>query len=167
MKPASASKARCTYQWALRGSPPSGRSRQSSTTRPTSLARSVRRVLSAPPSSTPWVNSEAMSVHQVCDGSHAVLVCDGAGWHQTGQRFDRAQERHPASPAALRTRTQSDRERLGISPRQQAQQTSLAMYDDIVEALLRRVELAHRRHCPRLFDHDTQMGIGHHLGPLV
>ncbi len=34
-----------------------------------------------------------MSVHlaeigkQVCDGSHAVLVCDGAGWHQTGQRL--------------------------------------------------------------------------------
>jgi transposase len=24
---------------------------------------------------------------QVCDGSHAVLVCDGAGWHQTGQRL--------------------------------------------------------------------------------
>jgi hypothetical protein len=44
-----------------------------------------------------------------------------------GTAIDRAQERHPASPAALRTRTQSDRERLGISPRQQAQQTSLAM----------------------------------------
>lgn len=34
-----------------------------------------------------------MSVHlaeigkQVRDGSHAVLVCDGAGWHQTGQRL--------------------------------------------------------------------------------
>ena len=42
---------------------------------------------------SPWVNSEAMSVHlaeigkQVCDGSHAVLICDGAGWHQTGQRL--------------------------------------------------------------------------------
>jgi transposase len=41
----------------------------------------------------PWVNSEAMSVHlaeiskQVRRGSHAVLVCDGAGWHQTGQRL--------------------------------------------------------------------------------
>lgn len=34
-----------------------------------------------------------MSVHlaeigkQVCDTSHAVLVCDGAGWHQTGPRL--------------------------------------------------------------------------------
>ncbi len=34
-----------------------------------------------------------MSVHlaeiakQVCAGSHAVLVCDGAGWHQAGPRL--------------------------------------------------------------------------------
>jgi len=38
---------------------------------------------------TPWVNSEAMTIHlaeigkQVGPGAHAVLVCDGAGWHQT------------------------------------------------------------------------------------
>lgn len=38
----------------------------------------------------PAVNTEAMSEHlkeistQVAPGSHAVLVCDGAGWHQTG-----------------------------------------------------------------------------------
>jgi len=37
----------------------------------------------------PAVNSEAMSEHlkeiaaQVAAGAHAVLVCDGAGWHQT------------------------------------------------------------------------------------
>jgi transposase len=42
---------------------------------------------------TPWVNSEAMTVHlaeigkQVRIDAHAVLVCDGAGWHQTGQRL--------------------------------------------------------------------------------
>lgn len=42
---------------------------------------------------TPWVNSEAMTIHlaeiakQVDAGAHAVLVCDGAGWHQTGQRL--------------------------------------------------------------------------------
>ena len=41
----------------------------------------------------PWVNSEAMSIHLtaisrcVSPGAHAVLVCDGAGWHQTGQRL--------------------------------------------------------------------------------
>ncbi len=41
----------------------------------------------------PWVGSEAMSLHldavsqAVTPGSHAVLVCDGAGWHQTGGRL--------------------------------------------------------------------------------
>ena len=38
----------------------------------------------------PHVNTAAMSEHlkeistQVAAGAHAVLVCDGAGWHQTG-----------------------------------------------------------------------------------
>jgi len=42
---------------------------------------------------TPWVNSAAMTIHlaeigkQVAAGAHAILVCDGAGWHQTGRRL--------------------------------------------------------------------------------
>jgi len=41
----------------------------------------------------PWVNSEAMTLHlekiseQVGKSAHAVLVCDGAGWHQPGRRL--------------------------------------------------------------------------------
>jgi transposase len=41
----------------------------------------------------PAANSEAMSEHlneigtQVAPGAHAVLVCDGAGWHQRGERL--------------------------------------------------------------------------------
>ena len=41
----------------------------------------------------PWVSSEAMSRHLeaisavVQSGAHAVLVCDGAGWHRTGGRL--------------------------------------------------------------------------------
>ena len=41
----------------------------------------------------PWVGSEAMSLHLdavskvVTPGAHAVLVCDGAGWHQTGGKL--------------------------------------------------------------------------------
>ena len=41
----------------------------------------------------PAANSEAMSEHlkeiatQVAPGAHAVLVCDGAGWHQHGERL--------------------------------------------------------------------------------
>ena len=38
----------------------------------------------------PAANSEAMSIHlaeistQVAPGAHAVVLCDGAGWHQIG-----------------------------------------------------------------------------------
>lgn len=41
----------------------------------------------------PGVNSQAMNEHlleisaQVARGAHAVLVCDSAGWHQTGGRL--------------------------------------------------------------------------------
>lgn len=41
----------------------------------------------------PEVNAEAMSHHlkvigaQVSPDAHAVLICDGAGWHQTGGRL--------------------------------------------------------------------------------
>ena len=41
----------------------------------------------------PAVNTEAMSEHlrqislMVAPGAHALVVCDGAGWHQTGERL--------------------------------------------------------------------------------
>lgn len=41
----------------------------------------------------PTVNAEAMTEHlkaisaQVAPGAHAVVVCDGAGWHQPGKRL--------------------------------------------------------------------------------
>lgn len=41
----------------------------------------------------PAANSEAMSEHlaeigtQIATGAHAVLLCDGAGWHQNGGRL--------------------------------------------------------------------------------
>jgi transposase len=41
----------------------------------------------------PTVNAEAMTEHlkeisvQVASGAHAVVVCDGAGWHQQGERL--------------------------------------------------------------------------------
>jgi hypothetical protein len=41
----------------------------------------------------PWVSSEVMSAHlaeisKIVDPSaHCVLICDGAGWHQSGQRL--------------------------------------------------------------------------------
>lgn len=41
----------------------------------------------------PWVSSEVMSVHlaeigkAVDPNAHCVLICDGAGWHQSGERL--------------------------------------------------------------------------------
>ena len=41
----------------------------------------------------PSVNTEAMNLHlaeistQVAPGAHAVLTCDGAGWHKTGGKL--------------------------------------------------------------------------------
>ena len=41
----------------------------------------------------PYANTEAMNAHlveisaQVAPGAHAILVCDGAGWHQRGMRL--------------------------------------------------------------------------------
>jgi hypothetical protein len=41
----------------------------------------------------PSVNTEAMNLHlkeigiQVATSAHALLVCDGAGWHQSGERL--------------------------------------------------------------------------------
>jgi len=41
----------------------------------------------------PTVNTEAMNEHlneistQVAEGAHAILICDGAGWHQMGGRL--------------------------------------------------------------------------------
>ncbi len=41
----------------------------------------------------PWVSSEAMSIHlaeiskRVSPDAHGVVICDGAGWHQTGGRL--------------------------------------------------------------------------------
>ena len=67
----------------------------------------------------PTVNAEAMSEHlkeisaQVMPGAHAVVVCDGAGWHQQGKRL-----RVPAV-AALFAGTQPDGEHLGLPAWQQ------------------------------------------------
>ena len=41
----------------------------------------------------PYANTEAMNLHlqeisaEVAPGAHAVLVCDGAGWHQRGKKL--------------------------------------------------------------------------------
>ena len=88
---------------------------------------------------SPWVNSEAMAVHlteinkQVCHDAHAVLVCDGAGWHQTGA-IDRAQKHHPASPAALLTQLNPIQNVWEHLRGNQLSRRLWRTYDDIVQA---------------------------------
>jgi transposase len=42
---------------------------------------------------TPGANTEMMNLHlaeislQVASGAHAILVCDGAGWHKCGEKL--------------------------------------------------------------------------------
>jgi transposase len=42
----------------------------------------------------PHANTEAMNLHlqeistQIAPGAHAVLICDGAGWHQRGRQLE-------------------------------------------------------------------------------
>jgi len=71
----------------------------------------------------PTVNAEAMSEHlkeigaQVARGAHAMLVVDGAGWHQTGGKLIVPDNITllPLPPYAV----EPDGERLGILARQQ------------------------------------------------
>ena len=79
----------------------------------------------------PAANAEAMNEHlteistQVASGAHAVVVCDRAGWHQTGGRLRVPGQYHATSPAVLCTGTEPDGECVGISARQQTQSSGL------------------------------------------
>ncbi|MBC7832789.1 MAG: IS630 family transposase [Hyphomicrobium sp.] len=81
-----------SYQWAPRGSrPPAVRDNRHDSAYIFGAVCPARAIGAA--IVTPSANSEAMTIHlaeigkQVCLGAYAVLVCDGAGWHQTGQRL--------------------------------------------------------------------------------
>ena len=78
----------------------------------------------------PAVNTEAMNEHlkeiscQVATSAHALLVCDGAGWHQPGKRLI-VPDNILCCACRPRTRTQPDGKRLGLSARQQVKQPGL------------------------------------------
>lgn len=81
-----------TYVWARRGSrPPAVRDNRHDSVHLFGAVCPERGVGAA--IIMPAVNSEAMAEHlreissQVAPGAHAVLVCDGAGWHQPGERL--------------------------------------------------------------------------------
>jgi hypothetical protein len=95
----------------------------------------------------PWVGSEAMSLHLealskvVSPGSHAVLVCDGAGWHQTGGK--------------LRAAAQPDRERLGVSAGQLPEPPRVGQLRRNHRSLLHSVERVYHRHRTGHVNHRT------------
>jgi DDE superfamily endonuclease len=81
-----------TYIWGLRGSrPPAVRDNRHDSAYLFGAICPDRAVGAA--IIMPGVNSEAMAEHlreissQVAPRAHAVLVCDGAGWHQPGERL--------------------------------------------------------------------------------
>ena len=109
----------------------------------------------------PRANTHAMNLHlaeiscSVAPGAHAVLVCDGAGWHRTGGRL-----RVPGNISLLRLppRAEPSRERLGILARQQAQQQRIRYLRHHRGPLLRRLELAHEHPRPHSIHRNPVMG---------
>jgi hypothetical protein len=88
----------------------------------------------------PTVNTEAMNEHlkeistQVAPSAHAVLVCDGAGWHQPGKRL-----RTPDNVTLLPLppysgRAQPNGERLGLPSGNKLSRLVWDSYEAIVAA---------------------------------
>ena len=80
------------YVWALKGTrPPMVRDNRHDSVHLFGAICPARRVGAA--IIMPAVNSEAMAEHlreisaMVAPGAHALVVCDGAGWHQQGERL--------------------------------------------------------------------------------
>ena len=79
----------------------------------------------------PTVNTEAMNDHlkeirtQVAAGAHAILICDNAGWHQTGGDLKVPDNIALLALPPLLAGSEPDGERLGIPARQQALQPGL------------------------------------------
>jgi hypothetical protein len=121
----------------------------------------------------PEVNAEAMRHHlkvigaEVSPLAHAVLICDGAGWHQTGGTIARTRQHHPAALAALLSRTELDGECLALLARKHSRLTGLGHIRRHRRGLLRRLALSNRRSCPHPIHRTPSLGIGQPLSGLV
>ena len=68
----------------------------------------------------PHANAEAMGLHlveisrHVAKDAHAVVVLDGAGWHQTGGRLRVARQHQPVAAATVFTGTEPAGKRVAI-----------------------------------------------------
>jgi len=120
----------------------------------------------------PYANAQAMNLHleeiscQVTQGSHAVLLLDGAGWHQTGGKL-RVPKNVSLSSAALFSRTEPGGEHLAVPSPEPPRQPCLRELRRHRRRMLRRMECPRCRTGPHHLHHDTRLGIGHSLMPLV
>jgi DDE superfamily endonuclease len=127
----------------------------------------------------PAVNTEAMNEHlseissQVAPGAHAVLVLDGAGWHQTGGDLKVPDNitllsLPPYAPVTLiRFAAQADGERLGVSARQQALRRGLEHIRRDHQRMPGRLEIPDRRPRTDPINRHTRLGVCQCLRRLV
>jgi DDE superfamily endonuclease len=119
----------------------------------------------------PAVNAEAMNEHlreistQVAPDAHGVLVCDGAGWHQTGGRLHG--EHHPAAAAAPYAGVEPDGERLRIPPCQQALHARLGQLRRHRRGMPRWLGFPHQRPRSHPLNRLPRLGMCRSLGGLV
>ena len=98
---------------------------------------------------TPGVSTECMNLHlaeistQVAPAAIAALICDGAGWHQSGGESGARQHR-AAAAAALCPGVEPDGERLGLPSGQQTVDPCLGQLRRHHPGLCRRLELVRR-----------------------
>ena len=104
---------------------------------------------------------------QVTPGSHAVLLLDGTGWHQTGGKL-----RVPKNISLLHPPPYSPELNPVENIWQFLRQNHLGnrvfeSYAAIVDACCAAWKCPRCRTGPHHLHHDTRLGIGHKLMPLV
>jgi len=143
----------------------------------------------------PAVNTEAINEHlkeistQVAAGAHAILICDNAGWHQTGRDLKVPDNiallalspywRFPPAGAfpllafspywrfPLLAGAEPDGERLGVPAHRQALQPGLGELRGNHCRMQSRVGLLDTRPRPHPFNRPARMGMCSCLGGLV
>ena len=114
----------------------------------------------------PRVSNEAMALHlaevskQVATSAHTLLVCDGTGWHQPGERLTVPENVNPAALAAVCAQAEPNEECVKVPARQPAQHDRVGGLHRHCGRPLRLLERPHdecRAHC---LHHRPNLGTG-------
>jgi hypothetical protein len=122
---------------------------------------------------TPCANAWAMNLHldeistQIAPGAHAILVCDGAGWHQTGGKLVVPDNITLLCLPPYSPRAEPDGECLGLSAPEQALRPGLGQLRRHRPGLRQRLALPHRRSRAHPLNRPPPLGVGQPLGGLV